>query len=171
MKPVRKKQIHSYLLFELLIALAILGMALGPLITSSCDHLKRQKNTCFFLNLHREADKLLVQLEESLRTGEVSWEKIMQATSKTILLKTAFLQKEPINIYMKVQKSKIAKDESAVMLVVLTVQFPKKRQSKQKKLYPQPKLVLCVSKKQQLTPIKSPSLAMQASAFYEEKKT
>jgi len=82
MNTVKKRKKYTYLLLELLIAIALLSLFLGPMLKAPFGYIVRQKQEILSLRLHLEAEKLFIRLEESLRTGQISWDRIVESGKK-----------------------------------------------------------------------------------------
>lgn len=89
MNSIKKKKKHSYLLLELLIAIAILSLFIGPMLRAPFSYLKRQKEEIISLCLGSEGEKLLIGLEEELRTGQIPWSKIVQSQKERVFIKSS----------------------------------------------------------------------------------
>ncbi len=89
MNSIKKKKKHSYLLLELLIAIALLSLFLAPMLRAPFSYLKRQKEEIISLYLRFEGEKLLIGLEEELRTGLIPWSKIVQSQKEKVFIKSS----------------------------------------------------------------------------------
>ena len=88
MNHVKKRKKHPYLLLELLIALALLALFLGPMLGSPLAHLRNQKKEILNLYLDLEGEKILFAIEEQMRTGLITWDMLIKNEGKKTLLET-----------------------------------------------------------------------------------
>lgn len=161
-----KKKIHSYLLLELLIAIALLGACLGPLLNSSFTLLGKQKKDFFTLHLHLEAEKYLIELEEELRTGAIPWASIADASRKELSIKTISLTADPkikAHLSLKTTSLKQTPEKNWIARVVLKVKFTESKIKSQ--------ITLFVEKRNASAPIPSqPNPIAPPKEAHEEKK-
>ena len=170
MDHLKKIKIHSYLLLELLIALALLALFLGPMLGPPLAHLRNQRKEILNLYLHLEGEKILFSIEEELRTGVISWETLMKNEGKKTLLKTldsfricadeAFPLVQP-HIYLSRKAIKQDANGTWIGTVRVTVEFT--LPSKQIVL-PRKYASFFVSKKKLETTLPSTNLASRESS-------
>ena len=86
MNHVKKKKKHPYLLLELLIALALLALFLGPMLGSPLAHLRNQKKEILDLYLSLEGEKIIFTTEEKMRKGLIDWDTLIKNEGKKTLL-------------------------------------------------------------------------------------
>ncbi len=87
MKPIKKKKKNTFLLLELLVAIALFILFIIPTISFPMTHLKKQRKEVTLLHLHLKGEEILNSLEEKFRTGEISWETLEKsAKEKNFLL-------------------------------------------------------------------------------------
>ncbi len=79
MNKQKKSKKHSYLLLELLVALFLLSLFLTPMLSSPFAYVKKQKHDIQSLYLQLEEEKLLIFMEEQLRTGQIPWDVIVKS--------------------------------------------------------------------------------------------
>ncbi len=79
MKPIKKKKKNTYLLLELLVAIALFILFIIPTISFPMTHLKKQRKEVTLLYLNLKAEEILDSIEEKFRTGEISWDTINQS--------------------------------------------------------------------------------------------
>ena len=87
MKPIKKLK-HSYLLLELIIAIALLSLFLVPMLGSPLLHVKKQKNELLSLLVQNKSESLLIELEEKLVTGAIPWQTLLESSRKKKLLES-----------------------------------------------------------------------------------
>lgn len=92
MKKIKKAKKQSYLLLELLLAFFLLTLFLAPMLSSPFAYVRKQKEEITFLYFSLEEEKLLSQIEEKLRSGQIPWETLLSSEEAPVLLETKTLK-------------------------------------------------------------------------------
>lgn len=162
MKPIKKLK-HSYLLLELIIAIALLSLFLVPMLGSPLIHVKKQKAELLSLLLQNKSENLLIDLEEKLVTGAIPWQTLLESSRKKKLLESIsplkLEQGFPLveaNIYLV--RSTFAKNNQGTSLgkVNVLIEFKripdKKKKEKEKDLFLKKTCATFFVSKKNLTP-------------------
>lgn len=110
MNSVKKIKKYSYLLLELLIAITLLSLFLAPMLQAPFSYMKKQKEEIISLFLRLQGEKLLIKVEEDLRTGQISWDTLIKSQREKIAVpyegKVSFPDKTFPKIEAKIYLSK-----------------------------------------------------------------
>lgn len=164
MNSIKKRKKHAYLLLELLIAISLLSLFLAPMLRAPFSYLKRQKEEIISLFLRLEGEKLFIEVEEELRTGQIPWSKIVESQKERIPIKSSTHFFFPDETFPKVEsamflsKATFEKLESGTWIGTVRVMLEFSSTSKQKKILHKMNSIFFVSKKKLDIPVGLPSL-------------
>ena len=165
MTTVKKRKKQAYLLLELLIAIAILSLFLAPMLRAPFGYLKRQRSEVTSLYLGLEGEKLLVEVEEDFRTGQIPWSKIISSQKEKVFIKSFSKDFFPDKTFPKVEvsiflsKASLKKLETGTWLGKVQVIIEFSCPSDKNKIIHKVKSVFFVSKKKLEGSINPPTLS------------
>lgn len=83
-----KRKKKAYLLLELILALSLLALFIGPLVQAPFSHIRKQLKGITAIQFSLAAETILASVEEKLLKNLIPWKKIEEAQTSAIHIET-----------------------------------------------------------------------------------
>jgi hypothetical protein len=140
MKRARTKK-HSFLLLELMVALALVSTCAIPLVRTPFLYMRRQTLALEEIQLHLESEKALGFIKEKFYRNEIAWKDLDSGQKKPLVLSEDSLDLPNLGASyhrtcrIKSVQIKDGKNEEIWAKVILEINFTQPRSKKKEKKF------------------------------------
>ncbi len=133
MNRIKKKKTNTFLLLEILVAIALFTLFIIPTISFPMKHVQKELKEISRIQLSLKAEEILFSIEERLHTGELSWEllvtglnekkQLLEVQKKIKLLEDKNQQWIEAHIFLKSTKISEENPQNAQGTTTFSVDF------------------------------------------------